>query len=119
MLADDKALFLGADRNKDGYLDMKEYLHFTHPEEEPDMLPIVLKQTLDDKDKNHDGQIDFKEYVGDRGKEKTQEWLIEEKSKFDMEHDKDKDGLLSRSEILSWILPSNGWVKNCCRCLVL
>jgi Ca2+-binding EF-hand superfamily protein len=67
MLVDDKALFAAADKNGDGYLDVKEYLPFTHPEEDPTMLPIVYRQTLDDKDKNGDGQIDFAEFIGDRG----------------------------------------------------
>lgn len=106
-MADDKALFAAADRNHDGFLDQKEYLPFTHPEEDPEMLPVILKQTLEEKDKNGDGEIDFNEFIGDRGKDKSQEWLIEEKEKFDMEHDKDGDGLLNRQEILSWVVPSN------------
>lgn len=68
MLKDDKALFHAADKNKDGYLDEKEHLAFTHPEEDPDMLPVIYQQTLDDKDKNGDGLIDFKEFIGERGK---------------------------------------------------
>jgi Ca2+-binding EF-hand superfamily protein len=67
MLSDDKALFTAADANKDGYLDAVEFVSFTHPEEDPLMLPIVYKQTLDSKDTNGDGEIDFKEFIGDRG----------------------------------------------------
>lgn len=45
----------------------KEFLAFTHPEEAPHMLDIILKQTLEEKDINKDGSIDFQEYIGDRG----------------------------------------------------
>lgn len=48
-------------------MDDKEFLAFTHPEENPDMLPIILQQTLDEKDVNKDGLIDFQEYIGDSG----------------------------------------------------
>jgi Ca2+-binding EF-hand superfamily protein len=71
MFSDDKALFAVADSNRDGYLDAKEFLSFTHPEEDPKMLPVVYQQTLDSKDTNKDGEIDFKEFIGDRGKNQT------------------------------------------------
>jgi len=45
--------------------------------------------------------------MGERGKELTKEGLLAEKQKFDLEHDKNKDGQLTREEILSWIVPSN------------
>lgn len=67
MLSDDKALFEAADKNRDGHLDRKEILSFTHPEEDPTMLPIIFEQTLQEKDSNEDGFIDFKEYIGERG----------------------------------------------------
>jgi Ca2+-binding EF-hand superfamily protein len=68
MMADDKALFLAADKNNDGFLDQKEYVSFSHPEEDQSMLPIIYQQTLAAKDTDGDGQINFKEYIGDRGK---------------------------------------------------
>jgi Ca2+-binding EF-hand superfamily protein len=68
LLDDDKFMFEAADRNKDGYLNKAEFLMFSHPEEHPDMLPVILKQTLQDKDKDGDGFINFQEFIGDRGK---------------------------------------------------
>lgn len=68
MLSDDKALFAAADRNRDGHLDKKEIVSFTHPEEDPTMLPVIYEQTLNEKDSNNDGYIDFKEFIGERGK---------------------------------------------------
>lgn len=66
-MSDDKALFSAADKNKDGVLDITEYLSFSHPEEDPEMLPVVYKQTLSEKDKDSDGHINFEEFIGDRG----------------------------------------------------
>lgn len=107
LLREDRELFNAADKNIDGRLDEKEFLAFTHPEEHPDMLPVILRQTLEDKDKNGDGLIDFQEYIGEKGKEQDREWLLTEKDKFDNDHDVDRNGILDRNEILSWIVPSN------------
>lgn len=67
LMKNDKELFQTADLNKDEQLDAKEFLAFTHPEEAPHMLQVILKQTLDEKDINKDGFVDFQEYIGDRG----------------------------------------------------
>lgn len=67
LLKEDRQLFNAADQNIDGRLDDKEFLAFTHPEENPDMLPVILQQTLEEKDTNNDGVIDFQEYIGDSG----------------------------------------------------
>ena len=44
LMEEDKILFQAADMNQDGKLDNKEYLAFTHPEEDPSMKPHVLRQ---------------------------------------------------------------------------
>ncbi|XP_076039129.1 reticulocalbin-2-like isoform X3 [Oratosquilla oratoria] len=107
LLKEDRQLFMAADKNLDGLLDEKEFLAFTHPEEHPDMLPIILQQTLEEKDTNKDGVIDFQEYIGSEGREKSKEWLLTEKEKFDHEHDSDGDGVLDGAETLAWMVPSN------------
>lgn len=107
LLREDRELFNAADKNIDGRLDDKEFLAFTHPEEHPDMLPIILHQTLNEKDTNQDGVIDFQEYIGDKGKEQDREWLLTEKDKFDQDHDTDRNGILDRNEILAWVVPTN------------
>ncbi|XP_014287225.1 reticulocalbin-2 [Halyomorpha halys] len=107
MLKQDKVMFEAADVNKDGFLDKKEFISFSHPEEAPEMLPHILRNTLDEKDSNHDGVIDFQEFIGDKGRDHDKEWLISEKDKFDNDYDKDKDGKLNPNEILSWVVPSN------------
>lgn len=73
-MKDDKLMFEAADRNKDGSLNKHEFIMFSHPEEHPDMLPLILKQTLQEKDTDGDGFINFQEYIGDRGKLYTVEF---------------------------------------------
>lgn len=107
LLREDRQLFNAADKNIDGRLDDIEFLAFSHPEESPYMLPIILQQTLEEKDTNSDGLIDFQEYIGDKGKEQDREWLLTEKDKFDNDHDKDGNGILDRNEILAWVVPTN------------
>nr|CAH7712829.1 unnamed protein product [Callosobruchus chinensis] len=107
LIEDDKRMWQAADANKDGLLDSTEWVAFSHPEEHPDMLPVILEQTLREKDKDNDGIISFQEFVGDRGSEMSKESLLEMKTKFDETLDKNKDGKLEGSEILSWVVPSN------------
>lgn len=107
LIQDDKALFSTADLNKDGELNREEFVLFISPEEHPEMLPIILNQTLRDKDKNGDGKVDFQEFVGENARDHDKEWLVAEKDRFDNDFDKDNDGLLNGNEILSWIVPSN------------
>lgn len=107
LMSDDKEMFEAADLDKDGHLSMDEHVKFHSPEEHPEMLPVVLKQTLRDKDVNGDGRIDFQEYIGGQAKNHDKEWLLGEKDKFDQDFDKDHDGYLNHNEILSWVVPSN------------
>lgn len=106
LIQDDKDMFAAADIDNDGSLSLDEHLKFHHPEEHPEMWPVILKQTLRDKDLNNDGIINFQEFVGDSGRNHDKEWLISEKDRFDV-FDNDKDGFLNHNEILSWIIPSN------------
>ena len=54
----------------------------------------------------------FQEYVGQRGKDQTKEWLVEEKDRFDSDLDKDKDGLLTDAEIIAWVIPDNNEIAT-------
>ncbi|XP_036329312.1 reticulocalbin-2 [Rhagoletis pomonella] len=106
MIKSDKELFNAADLNKDGVLDSKEYVLFYSPEEHPQMLPIVLEHTLREKDTNHNGEIDYSEFIGTAGQERSREWLVEEKDRFD-HLDENKDGLLTGNEVLNWVVPNS------------
>lgn len=112
LMDDDRQMFHAADLDKDGFLSQDEHVKFHSPEEHPEMLPLILKQTLRDKDLNNDGRVDFQEFIGDQGKNHDKEWLLAEKDKFDKDFDKDHDGYLNHNEILSWIVPSNDEVAS-------
>ncbi|XP_050698725.1 reticulocalbin-2-like isoform X2 [Eriocheir sinensis] len=102
LLREDRQLFNAADKNIDGRLDEEEFLAFSHPEEHPDMLPVILEQTLEEKDTNKDGNIDFQEYIGDKGKlyeEKTETEKDQMKDLFNS-FDMDGDSLLGRDEAM-------------------
>lgn len=107
LIVDDKELFHAADVNGDGVLDVEEFSRFNNPEEYPELLPIILNQTLKDKDANGDRKIDFQEFIGDSAQDKDKEYLLTEKDRFDHDYDKNRDGFLEGNEILSWMLPSN------------
>lgn len=110
LIADDKVMWEAADANLDGLLEGDEWVAFSHPEEHPAMLPIILNQTLRERDTDNDGSISFQEYIGERGKNHDKQWLLVEKDKFDRELDGNKDGKLTGNEILSWMVPSNEYV---------
>ena len=83
MMEEDKILFDAADKNQDGKLSQVEFVSFTHPEEDGEMIRPVLAMTKPTIDLNNDGKVDFQEYVGERGKDQTKEWLMGEKERFD------------------------------------
>lgn len=112
LMDDDRQMFQAADTDKDGFLSVDEHVKFHSPEEHPEMLPIILQQTLRDKDTNNDGRIDFQEFISDQAKNHDKEWLLTEKDKFDKDFDKDHDGYLNHVEILTWIVPSNDEVAT-------
>lgn len=84
LIVDDKMMFDAADGNRDGVLDAVEFVRFISPEEFPQMLPVILNQTLRDKDKNQDGRIDFQEFVGDNAMDHDKEWLMVELDKISL-----------------------------------
>ena len=59
MMEEDKILFEAADKNQDGKLSQLEFLSFTHPEEDAEMIRPVLSLTKKAKDLNNDGKVDF------------------------------------------------------------
>ncbi|XP_068238963.1 reticulocalbin-2 isoform X1 [Palaemon carinicauda] len=108
LLREDRELFNAADKNIDGRLDEKEFLAFTHPEEHPDMLPVILRQTLEDKDTNKDGLIDFQEYIGEKDESDILDKSEEESEKLEFDkHDLDGDGALHIIEAQRLLSPTN------------
>lgn len=107
LMQEDHYLFKAADKDDDDNLNKKEFFSFSHPEEDLEMQPHVVRQILKEKDTDGDGVLNFKEFVGDRAKDQNKEWLISEKDRFDNELDKNGDSTLNKEEIIAWIIPSN------------
>ncbi|KAI4464736.1 reticulocalbin [Holotrichia oblita] len=107
LIADDRLMWEAADTNHDNILEDEEWIAFSHPEEHPVMMPVILNQTLRERDTDKDGAISFQEYIADRGQSQNKEWLYVEKDRFDRELDLNKDGKLTGNEILAWMVPSN------------
>ena len=107
MLEEDRILFEAADKDENEQLTKEEFLSFTHPEEDAEMIRPALERAKQAKDKNNDGKIDFQEYIGDRGKDQSKDWLVEEKARFDEDLDKNNDGSLDDAEIIAWVIPNS------------
>lgn len=108
LMTNDRELFQAADADADGRLDANEFVSFTHPEEAPHMLDVILRQTRLEKDLNGDGFIDFGEYIGPRGDNPNGAVDLErQREMFDAGHDLDGDGLLDADEFKRWVAPSN------------
>lgn len=105
-LKEDEILFKAADKNKDGRLDKTEFLSFSHPQEDIQMHETVFQHILTEKDLNGNGVIDFQEYIGDRGRDQSKEWLVDEKARFDEDLDLNGDGHMDKAEALAWLIPN-------------
>lgn len=67
-MKEDKALFLAADNDLDGQLNLLEFRCFYTPEDYPHMKPTVLNGIMNRFDTNKDGKITFDEFIDERSK---------------------------------------------------
>lgn len=104
-MASDNKLFSLADRNGDGGLDIVEYDYYLHPEEYSVMVPLLIEDALAVKDTNRNGVIEFEEFLD--GLVDDNKLFLQEKAKFEDQLDKNRDGVLSSDEILSWSISNN------------
>ena len=65
MIDRDERRWKKADFDSDGQLTKVEFQSFLHPEDHPNMVDIVVLETLEDMDKDNDGAINEQEYIGD------------------------------------------------------
>ena len=115
MIYEDRELFSAADLNMDGYLDLHEFPLFTSPEEHSEMHDTLYKLTMRRRDLNQDGLLDFHEYiVSEKGEQpdRTSEGYLIDKDKYENDLDKNKDGLLQKDEVLSWIIPNSNEIAS-------
>lgn len=110
MIKEDQELFKAADINNDGHLDKKEYSGFSHPEEFNHMHETLYQQTMTKKDINNDGYLSLEEFLLDdsgNNLHPNSEVYVIEKDRFEHDYDKNKDGKLSREEVVNWLIPNN------------
>jgi Ca2+-binding EF-hand superfamily protein len=110
IMAEDWALWLAADLDGDGLLNVTEFTAFNSPEEYEHMHDILFKQMMAKRDKNGDGFIDLLEFAGDANgipPDPQTEHFIAEKERFNSVYDIDKDGRLNKQECLLWLIPDN------------
>ena len=65
MIDRDERRWKKADSDSDGQLTKVEFQSFLHPEDHPNMVDIVVLETLEDMDQDKDGGISEAEYIRD------------------------------------------------------
>ena len=109
MMERDERRWQKADGDRDGFLNKMEFQSFLHPEDHPDMVDIVVLETLEDMDQDKDGGISEAEYIkdiytGEVG-DSEPDWVGSERKVFQTERDSDGDGFMTFEEIKQWIIP--------------
>ena len=104
-MEDDKILFKAADKNLDNKLSSEEFYTFTNPN--IGMMYPVLFTALAAKDQNKDGRISVQELISNCESSKSNDWKAYEKKRFNEDLEIDKNGFLTQSEILAWLMPEN------------
>lgn len=112
----DKKRFERADCDNIPGLDLREFTDFEHPEETDYMTEFVIEGALEEHDKDGDGFVSLEEYLGEYSQDpdatEDPQWVIVERDRFENDYDKDGDGKLNPSELLSWIVPNNVGVSQ-------
>lgn len=114
VMKEDKELWMAADINKDGKLDVNEFSAFNSPEDYEFMHETLYQQLMAKRDKNKDGYLSLIEFTSDihgEAPDFKSEQFLDEKDKFENDYDIDKDGRLNRKEIINWIIPDSRSVE--------
>ncbi|XP_050427445.1 reticulocalbin-2-like [Adelges cooleyi] len=112
--ADEKAIFNAADTDGDLKLSKVEFRSFYTPEDYPHMVPLIVKDVLNEVDLDNDGKVTLDEFLknkGHDGSDTDKEWVQAEKIKFHRDYDSNSDGVLEGEEIISWLLPNNNMLS--------
>nr|CAH8829737.1 unnamed protein product [Trichobilharzia regenti] len=112
LLQRDERRWKTADTDGDGKLSKEEFLAFLHPEHEPKMRDVIVKETMEEVDKNHDGYVDLDEYIKDlwtpnSPNEAEPEWVKTEREEFSKRRDLNGDGKLDAEEVKKWVVPED------------
>lgn len=115
MIYEDKELFVAADLNKDGYLDVDEFPLFTSPEDFPTMHDTLYRLAMRRKDLDGDGRLSFDEFMrNERGElpDKSTESYLIDKDKFESDLDRNRNGFLEKEETIRWLIPDQHEIAN-------
>jgi len=102
-----------ADEDGTGYLVKEEFKFYLHPEESNNetILAGAVEDLKNDLDKNSDSNVSFEEYLqhiksmsSDEEKRET-EFIEVNKENFELNLDKNKNGILDLDEIKDWVKP--------------
>ena len=110
VMAEDKALWIAADANRDGLLDSEEFAAFNSPEDFESMHSTIFEQMMAKRDRNRNGFLELDEFLSDvNGKplDPKSEHYIVERDRFKQDYDLDGDNRLNRKEALLWLIPDN------------
>jgi len=114
MYARDKGRFHAADFDSDGKLNLMEFQAFKNPMKTEKLRDLAIEWAMRDVDKNGDGKISLEEYMGDyltqpdANKEHYgDEFLDEEKHRFNDDFDRDGNGFIEGPELQFWMGPDN------------
>lgn len=102
------------DDPQDNKLTLEEFRSFRHPEQSKVMLNRMVQDILDNLDSNNDGKVTEKEFIalppGDVDpafQESDRLWQEERKKEFRTVIDLDRNGIVTREELQSYVDPKN------------
>lgn len=114
MYARDKGRFHAADMDADGKLSLMEFQAFKNPLKTETLRELAIEWAMRDVDKNGDSKISMDEYMADYLTKPSEnlehygeEFLEEEKHRFNDDFDRDGNGFIEGEELSFWMGPDN------------
>jgi len=104
--------WMKADNNKDGKLDVNEFLAFQHPEHNFRTLVYMADEMIPHFDTNHDGKITLEEFtqlppgeVDEADAEMDRQYQREKAEEFKRDMDMNNDNIVTKDEMIAYLDP--------------